>query len=115
MSAARGQQMLRAAVMGATMVATAAGAESGAAVGAELYQEKCAMCHGASGRGDGPAASNYGPPPPNLTDLATWRDLTRKQLGDTIRNGHNDMPPMGQHPEQVEALTDYLFTTFATK
>ena len=35
--------------------------------GRELYAARCASCHGASGRGDGPAAPGLDPPPSNLT------------------------------------------------
>ncbi len=115
MSAGPGRRILLAVVMGGAVTAAPASAESSTAVGAELYRQKCTMCHGSSGRGDGPAASNYGRPPANLADPERWRDLTRERLEDTIRNGHNHMPPMGQDPAQVEALADYLMTTFATK
>src|SRR5207253_1369595 len=37
--------------------------------GAAVYQEQCAQCHGASGRGDGPKAKQLqGPPPASLAD-----------------------------------------------
>lgn len=35
---------------------------------APLYTQQCAVCHGASGQGDGPAASSLNPPPINFTD-----------------------------------------------
>ena len=36
--------------------------------GAALYQDsRCAACHGTSGHGDGPVASDLDPPPPDLT------------------------------------------------
>ena len=38
--------------------------------GAEMYNTYCAVCHGASGKGDGPAASEFKTPPSNLTLLA---------------------------------------------
>lgn len=34
--------------------------------GAALYQTHCASCHGAQGRGDGPAATSLSPPPADL-------------------------------------------------
>jgi mono/diheme cytochrome c family protein len=34
--------------------------------GRRLYQENCAACHGAAGRGDGPAGVNLDPPPADL-------------------------------------------------
>ena len=37
--------------------------------GAELYQRYCLACHGAEGRGDGPAAGGLEPAPANFRDL----------------------------------------------
>jgi len=57
-----------------------------AAVGArgrELWIEHCAGCHGAEGRGDGPAAAWLRPRPTNLT----LRDLTDERLADVLWNG----------------------------
>ena len=36
------------------------------AIGSRVYTETCASCHGAQGRGDGPAAAGLDPPPANL-------------------------------------------------
>ncbi|MHB1239291.1 MAG: cytochrome c/FTR1 family iron permease [Gammaproteobacteria bacterium] len=38
------------------------------AAGAVLYRANCAACHGAEGRGDGPAAAGLTPPPTNFHD-----------------------------------------------
>lgn len=38
--------------------------------GEALYLEYCAVCHGAEGRGDGPAAAALQKPPSDLTGLA---------------------------------------------
>ncbi len=38
--------------------------------GALLYHQNCASCHGATGRGDGPAAHELSPPPANLAWLS---------------------------------------------
>jgi hypothetical protein len=38
-----------------------------AASGEEMYNSYCAACHGTSGKGDGPAASEFKIPPTNLT------------------------------------------------
>ena len=35
--------------------------------GAAIYMESCATCHGFKGKGDGPVASSYTPPPPDFT------------------------------------------------
>jgi putative copper resistance protein D len=39
--------------------------------GAELYGQHCVACHGAGGRGDGPAAARLPKPPANLTEPHT--------------------------------------------
>ena len=43
------------------------------ASGAEIYQRYCASCHGADGRGDGPAAATLDPLPSDLTAIARRR------------------------------------------
>src|SRR6516162_1410856 len=40
------------------------------ASGSEMYAAYCAVCHGATGQGNGPAASVFTKPPTNLTMLA---------------------------------------------
>jgi putative copper export protein/mono/diheme cytochrome c family protein len=40
--------------------------------GAALFPEHCAMCHGAGGRGDGPAAKGLPVPPADLTASHLW-------------------------------------------
>lgn len=44
--------------------------------GAEVYQANCASCHGTLGRGDGPAGAGFDPPPANLADAASLRDVS---------------------------------------
>ena len=51
--------------------------------GAIVYRERCAACHGESGRGDGPKAKSLkGPPPANLADPAV---MGSKSLLDIFR------------------------------
>jgi mono/diheme cytochrome c family protein len=38
--------------------------------GDEMYREYCAVCHGKTGKGDGPAVAALKAPPPDLTMLA---------------------------------------------
>jgi len=45
--------------------------------GAVVFRERCAACHGAAGRGDGPKAKTLeGPPPANLADPAVMGGTT---------------------------------------
>lgn len=41
-----------------------------AIAGKDLYREYCAVCHGAAGKGDGPAADALKKAPPDLTQIA---------------------------------------------
>ncbi len=38
----------------------------------KIYMQRCTMCHGASGAGDGPGAADLNPKPRNLQDAA-WQ------------------------------------------
>jgi mono/diheme cytochrome c family protein len=67
--------------------------------GAELYQQKCVSCHGASGRGDGTLAaqiqSQFGSPVADLTSDVTARAQTPEQWYAAVSNGNlqKGMPP----------------------
>jgi cytochrome c oxidase assembly protein subunit 15 len=53
---------------------------------AELYRARCAVCHGADGRGDGPAAAALRPPPADLrVHMAAGH--TDAQLFNWVSNG----------------------------
>ncbi len=54
---------------------------------AVLYQQSCASCHGAAGRGDGPAAAGMEPPPIDFHDLARARQRSLYGLYNTITLG----------------------------
>jgi high-affinity iron transporter len=55
--------------------------------GEALYAQACASCHGAVGRGDGPAAAGLEPAPSNLTDPARMGGLSPFALYSTITYG----------------------------
>ena len=51
------------------------------------FATHCAVCHGAAGRGDGPAAKSLTPPPADLTDAARQGQLSVFGLYNTITLG----------------------------
>jgi mono/diheme cytochrome c family protein len=65
--------------------------------GKELYTAYCAACHGADGRGDGPAAIALKTPPADLTSIITRHEGTfpRDRLVDYIVNGDRSIPAHG--------------------
>jgi mono/diheme cytochrome c family protein len=92
------------------------GAPVCASDGVALFQQKCSMCHGADGKGDGPLAAALKPPPKDFANPEFWKPtMTDQKIAETIRKGHSDMPPMDQNPADIEALVRYLTTTFKPK
>ncbi len=75
--------------------------------GAPLYKQKCAVCHGADGKGD-TAVSKAN----KLRDLASAdvRKQTDDELAGIIGNGKGKMPAYGKSlkPEQIKELVAYI-------
>ncbi|MBV9995486.1 MAG: FTR1 family protein [Caulobacteraceae bacterium] len=69
--------------------------------GAALYAENCAACHGAEGRGDGPAAKGLDPPPIAFADAARARQRSLFGLYQVIGQGleGTSMPSFAQLPD----------------
>jgi len=99
--------------------------------GKAMYASYCAACHGAGGKGDGPAASELKAPPPDLTQLAknnhgefpsdhAWAIL--KFGAKAPAHGTSDMPVWGKlfrsldpndqlkTDQRIQNLIDYLKT-----
>ena len=99
---------------------------------ASLYAAQCAGCHGASGRGDGPAAAGMVPAPIAFTDLTRATQRSPLALYEAISRGvaGTAMPayaqldeaqrwalaqaergrrslPLGVVPETIAASTDF--------
>ena len=84
--------------------------------GAGLYAKYCAMCHGASGQGDGYNAAYLPVPPTNHADSAYMSTRPDDTLfdgvhaGGYILNRSHRMPSFGQRltSEQIRALVAYM-------
>lgn len=53
----------------------------------QVFKSKCVVCHGESGKGDGPGAAALTPKPRNYTDAAWQKSVTDEQLKKTIVYG----------------------------
>ena len=87
-----------------------------AEVGAGMFKQYCASCHGASGVGDGPVAASLKKPPADLTRIAARRggkfpdaEISRWIDGrfDAPAHGTREMPVWGrQFQDTVGNRTD---------
>jgi mono/diheme cytochrome c family protein len=82
--------------------------------GGEIYKANCIACHGASGKGDGPAAGVLKPPPRDHTDRAYMDTLTDEDLKKIIVMGGaiKGRPLMPSHPQlrgdDLDALVAFV-------
>lgn len=74
-------------LLGAYPIPTAPTTAPDLAKGAHLYQANCAVCHGAAGGGDGPAAAALDPPPIAFTDVERADQRSPLSLYQTITQG----------------------------
>ncbi len=58
----------------------------------EVYADKCAHCHGDTGKGDGRDASRYDPAPMDFTDAKRMSGATDGELFYKISEGKKPMP-----------------------
>ncbi len=80
----------------------------------QTYEKNCQSCHGAGGKGDGPAAKMLKPPP---TDFATaLKSTSDADIGKIIKEGGKavgkgaTMPPYGAKlkDDQIQDLVKYI-------
>ncbi len=99
-------------LLGAALFLTKTAKADEYAQGKKLYSEKCQLCHGVKGDGNGPAASAFSPKPANFTDPKFWQGDVDKKITDTIENGHGMMPAFDLKPGEIKDIIDYLTQTF---
>ena len=57
------------------------------------YEEKCLMCHGETGKGDGPMAGMLKEKPPDMTDGKILSEMTDGDVYWLVTKGKKPMPP----------------------
>jgi len=82
--------------------------------GHTLYASRCSFCHGAAGKGDGPAGMALKPPPTNFTSTEYWKVAKIEAMKDAIANGKPGTSMVAfkssMSSEQVDDLIAYLQT-----
>jgi mono/diheme cytochrome c family protein len=83
----------------------------------QTFVNRCGVCHGKEGRGDGPGAAGLTPPPRNYHDPAWQASVTDEQIEKTIVYGGAAVgkspamvanPDLGNNPEMVAALRELV-------
>lgn len=102
----------------AAATATASSSDIPAAAIADadsVYSTRCATCHGATGRGDGPGAANLNPKPRDYSDEAWQKTVTDEDIEKTIVYGGAAVgksplmvanPDLQGKPDVVKALRE---------
>lgn len=81
--------------------------------GKALYEENCTMCHGANGKGDGPAAASLSTPPKDFNRSEFWKQKNVNQLiAKQVKNGKGEMPAFRLNDDEIKAIIDYMSQTF---
>ena len=74
----------------------AAAGEATMALGETVVKERCVLCHGENGKGDGPGGAALNPKPRDWTEHGYMDSRTDDQLYEVIYNGKGSMPAWGK-------------------
>ena len=83
----------------------------------QTFINRCSVCHGKEGRGDGPGAAGLTPAPRDYHDQAWQASVTDEQIEQTIVYGGAAVgkspamvanPDLGSRPEMVAALREIV-------
>ena len=80
--------------------------------GHSLYEQKCMICHGAGGKGDGPAASALSKHPADFNKPEFWQGDFAKKITDVVRSGHTPMPAFDLSDNEINAIVGYMEHAF---
>jgi cytochrome c5 len=81
--------------------------------GKALYEEKCLLCHGANGKGDGPAAAALSNPPQDFNRPEFWKQKNvDKVIEKQVKNGKGEMPAFRLSDDEIKAIIEYMSHAF---
>jgi len=85
-------------------------------LGEKVFRQRCVVCHGETGHGDGAAAAALNPHPRNFHDAAYMKSRTDDELLLTIHNGKGAMPAWKSVLSEAEMRSALLYVRgFASK
>jgi mono/diheme cytochrome c family protein len=90
--------------------------DAGLSAALDIYKERCAQCHGETGKGDGPDAKMYSVKSADFTDTRVMSEMTDGEVFYKITEGRRPMPSFKKRltEEQRWQLVHFL-RTFAPK
>lgn len=79
-------------------------------IGQEVFEQKCAACHGISGKGDGPAASALTHKPADLTSAKVQASKDAKLKNTIFEGTEKGMPPWKNalSEKEIDGLVKYI-------
>lgn len=80
--------------------------EGDAAKGKQVYDTRCAMCHGPGGTGDGPAAASLDPKPRDLSDAEYMTGISNEYMHKIIAKGGAAVDKSPAMPAHSGMLSD---------
>lgn len=80
--------------------------------GKRLYEQKCLICHGIDGKGDGPASAALGKAPADFNKPEFWQGDVAKKITDTVRKGRLPMPAFNLSSDEINAIIGYMEHAF---
>lgn len=94
------------------LFSTSAFAKGDAKAGKKIYDQNCALCHGAKGKGDGVGAAALNPKPRNFVEGKFKYGSKDADLAKLIKNGKGTMPPWKAvlNDKQVDDVVSYIRT-----
>lgn len=79
---------------------------------AKIWSQRCQVCHGEGGKGDGVAAQGLKPAPPNFTQAEFWKTHSKEKVRNVITNGEPGTAMVAFNKllssAEIDALVDYV-------